>query len=79
MNEDRKMSILRILSSAVLDYERRTGFDAINYRQLRKNASIKRRIEAAKSDLNWWRMYALEVEQGFDREIGTAQLTSEDL
>lgn len=62
------------LDKAIEDYEGNSLFEAINYRQLRKNASMKARIEAAKADLRWFRDHSSSVALALDKAIGQAGL-----
>lgn len=63
-----------ILEAAVCDYEKATGMDAVNYRGLPKRASLRRKLEAARLDVNWWHSHAHEVARNLDRAIGDINL-----
>ena len=65
------------LEDAVDSYEKGTGFDAINYRNLPKRASIKRKTAAIRQDLRWWELYAYETPRGLDRACGEVELEIE--
>lgn len=51
----------RKLSKAIKDYEGQTGFDALNWRALPKEAALAQQLEAAKKDLKWYQDHSQEA------------------
>lgn len=71
------MTASEMLEAAVTDYEKLSGFDAVNYRGLRKNASLAKKIAAVRADLRWWELHAQEVSSKLDRVAGDLSLILE--
>ena len=73
-NHPQEKKLNSVLSDAIDSYEQRTGFDALNWRSLRRNTrepSLQRQVDAVRADMRWFELYSQEVQSGLGRAIST--------
>ena len=60
------------LDAAITAYENTGGFSALNFRGLRKNASLRARVTAANLDARWYELHSQTVRSQLQRAITEA-------
>ena len=69
------MNWLKKYHVAIADIEGSTGFECLNVRQLPRNASQLRVLEALAQDRNWYERYTSDGLGSFDTLLGRIELS----